>query len=120
MQALRSAKLTSNMLTMLLAVLLLAQTIGVMHRIAHSKHAESAYAQLALESTSQMHSLWGDHNNASDCRVFDQNCPDLLVFANWQLTLTQSLPTFIVALLQARFSLFERFYSAQGPPVALH
>lgn len=120
MQALNSTQITRRMLTMLLAVLLLAQTIGVMHRTAHYKQIEGAYTHLAVESTGALSSLWGEHNNASDCRVFDQNCPDLLVFANWQLTLAQSLPALIVALLQARFSLFERFYSAQGPPVALH
>lgn len=120
MQALRTSRIASRMLTLLLAVLLLAQTIGAMHRIAHYKHADIAYAQLAVEIASPVHSLWGDHSNASDCRVFDQNCPDLLVFSNWQLSLAQSLPAWIVAVCQARFSLFERFYSAQGPPAALH
>lgn len=105
---------------MLLVVVLLAQTMGVMHRIAHSKQIEGASTHLGRDGASPLYSLWGDHSNASDCRVFDQNCPDLLVFSNWQLSLAQSLPAWIVAVCHARFSLFERFYSAQGPPAALH
>jgi hypothetical protein len=113
MQSLRKSTLTRSLLSVLFVVLLLAQTIGAMHRVAHAKGSGE---QVASESLEGVNSLWGQHSNSSDCQAFDQNCPDLLVFSNWQFSLTQLIPVWIITNLQAQFSNFERFYSAQAPP----
>ena len=104
---------------MLLAVLLLAQTMGAMHRVAHYKQTESAVAHVVSENSSPINALWGDHSNPSDCRVFDQSCPDLLELSDGQISLSTSPSLWVVAGLQARFALFERFYLAHGPPAAV-
>jgi hypothetical protein len=120
MHSLRNARIISGMLAMLLVLLLLAQTLGAMHRVAHAKPMESAASHVVSETSNSIQALWGDHSNGSDCRVFDQTCPDLVEFSNWQIA--PSIPSFFWAgaLLQARFTLFERFYLAHGPPAALH
>ncbi len=120
MQALRRQKILSSMLTLLLAVLLLAQTVGVMHRAAHFKPMEGAYPAVVTENSSPLHALWGDHSNASDCRVFDQSCPDLFDVSGWQIPLFLSPAFWIVVSRHVRFALFERFYLAHGPPAAFH
>jgi hypothetical protein len=116
MQSLRKLTLTNSLLSVLFVVLLLAQTIGMMHRIAH---ASGSVEHVASEKASFINSLWGDHSKSSDCHAFDQSCPDLFVIAHWQQSLTQSIPEWMVVDSNAAYSNFERFYSAQGPPVSL-
>jgi hypothetical protein len=116
MENLRRSKFTSSLLPVLFVVLLLAQTMGAMHRVAH---AQSSIEQGASENLEGLNSLWSNHGNSSDCQSFDQSCPDLLLLSSWHFTPTQLIPVWIVTNLQAQFSYFERFYSAQAPPVSL-
>jgi hypothetical protein len=116
MENLRKSKLTSSLLSVLFVFLVLAQTIGSMHRVAHGR---GSLDKVAPENAHFLNALWSNHSNSSDCQSFDQSCPDLLGLSSWQLTLTQLIPVWIIISLQAQFSNFERFYSAQAPPVSL-
>lgn len=104
---------------LLMVALWLAQTLGVMHRVAHATHFQDHVSYADVVAPHAVNSLWGDHSNASDCRVFDQNSPDLLGCSQLTLTFPFAVPTWVAIDLPVRMVLFERFYAAQGPPVAL-
>ncbi len=115
----RNAKPTIIMLIMLMAFLLCSQTWGLMHRVAHAKQSVGLTTQTVADNAHTGHSHWGDHSTASECRVFDQSCPDLLAFSNCHIAQAVTVPLWVTTLLIERFALFERFYLAQGPPAAL-
>lgn len=119
MQRLRISKFTISFLSLLMVALLLAQTLGEMHRVAHAKQIEGRALPTEVTSSHNVNALWGDHANASDCRVFDQSSPDLLTFTQLPLSLPSAVPVWIAVVLPAWLVLFERFYAAQGPPVEL-
>jgi hypothetical protein len=115
----------------LLTALVLVQTAGVLHRVAHAHtHANTnttnttllaAEAATAATSTPDfmgaLQRLWGEHSNSVDCQLFDQSCPD--AFHATALVLIPAMPAarWMAATLQERFALVERFYAARGPPV---
>ncbi len=110
----------------LLTALVLVQTIGVMHRVAHAHGSHSALATEPATSvvTGQdlmagLQRLWGDHSHAVDCQLFDQNCPDALHTPVWVFVPEQHAHSWLAATLRERFALFERFYAARGPPAVL-
>ena len=108
-----------HVLLWLLTAMVLAQTVGLLHRVVHAKRDGEAVASASGHATaSSLWALWGEHSNASDCQQFDQSCPDLLLHTAWALPV-QTLPAlWLVVLLRERFALFERFYAARGPPPA--
>lgn len=116
MQTLRNAPLTRRMMFVLLAVVLLAQSIGVLHRVVHYQPPESARTQLAAESPNVFHALWGDHSKGSDCRAWDHNCPDLLTHGSSPMAPLVLPGHGIDPPVAAGISLIEHFYLAQGPP----
>ncbi len=109
----------------LLTALVLLQTVGVLHRVAHAHGLHSSVAAAegatakpsALDLMASLQRLWGEHSNAVDCQLFDQTCPD--AWHTPDLVLMPVLPVarWMVATLQERFALVERFYAARGPPV---
>jgi hypothetical protein len=117
----------------LLTALVLVQTVGVLHRVAHvHTHANTntpptnttlVAAEAATAATSApdfmgaFQRLWGEHSNSVDCQLFDQSCPDALHVT--ALVMIPALPAarWMAATLQERFALVERFYAARGPPV---
>ncbi len=110
----------------LLTALVLVQTLGVLHRVAHAHGTHSAVTAepAASVASSQdlmavLQRLWGDHSHAVDCQLFDQTCPDLLGAPVWALPAVTALPVWGAAELRERFALFERFYAARGPPAVL-
>lgn len=119
MQSPRISKPAFSILMLLIGVVWLAQTLGAMHRVAHAKHFQGHVPQVEVVAPHPVDALWGDHSNASDCRVFDQNSPDLLGCSQLALTLPFAMPAWGAMALPVRLMLFERFYAAQGPPVAL-
>jgi hypothetical protein len=117
MPLLRPSTFTSRLLSVLLVVMLLAQTLGALHKVAH---ARGMGGSATTESGGFIDSLWGhQQGDSSDCQAFDQSCPDLLGFSDWHLSLPESTPHWIVADAQAQFAHFERYYSSRGPPVTL-
>jgi hypothetical protein len=111
---------------MLLTALVLMQTVGVLHRVAHAHGSHSAVAvEPASAPTSGqdlmagLQRFWGDHSNAVDCQLFDQSCPEVLHTPDFLVTPVMPAPIWLALTLQERFALFERFYAARGPPVVL-
>ena len=116
-----------RMVLVLLTALVLVQTVGVLHRVAHAHgtHMAVAVEGAPTEATDQdllagLQRLWGDHSHAVDCQLFDQSCPDALQTP--VLLVMPLMPAFswLAATLHERFALFERFYAARGPPAVLH
>lgn len=111
-----------------LAALVLVQSVGLLHRVAHAHHTNSAGAvQVPLvdnaspdPSSKLIARLWGDHSGMAECQLFDQACPDVLVMPFLAWALSSPVPTWTAVVLQERFALFERFYGARGPPFALN
>jgi hypothetical protein len=115
-----------RMALMLLTALVLVQTVGVLHRVAHAHGTHHAVAvEGATAATSGqdlmtgLQRLWGEHSHAVDCQLFDQSCPDVLHTPAWVLMPVLPAYSWLAATLHERFALFERFYAARGPPAVL-
>ena len=112
-----------RMLSVLLTALIMVQTVGVLHRVAHAQQSEGVFSHAApavvKDDVSLLAAIWGDHSNSAECQLFDQTCPDLLQAPVWALPAVSVMPISMAALLLERFALFERFYAARGPPAAL-
>ena len=115
-----------RMIVMVLVALVWVQTLGVLHRVAHAHGVHSAVTAepQALAASSQglmagLQRVWGNHSNAVDCQLFDQSCPDSL--HSLALVFAPVMPAlgWLAAILHERFALFERFYTARGPPAVL-
>ena len=107
----------------LLTALIMVQTVGVLHRVAHAQQSAGAFSNaapvVAEGDVSLLAAIWGDHSNSAECQLFDQTCPDLLNWPVWSLPALSANSTWMAAALSERFALFERFYAARGPPAAL-
>ena len=107
----------------LLTALIMVQTVGVLHRVAHAQQSAGVFSHAATavvkDDVSLLAAIWGDHSNSAECQLFDQTCPDLLYAPVWALPALSVMPIWMAALLLERFALFERFYAARGPPASL-
>ena len=104
-------------LALLMAAMVLLQTAGVIHRVAHAQQGTGAPVLAASGTSAEWAAIWGEHSNSAECQLFDQSCPDLLhapTFASLPLQL--AMP-WVAVVLQERFALVERFYAARGPPI---
>ena len=111
----------------LLTALVLVQTLGVLHRVAHAHGTHSAVTAEPATSVASsqdlmagLQRLWGDHSHAVDCQLFDQSCPDALQTPVLRVMPLMPAFSWLAATLHERFALFERFYAARGPPAVLH
>jgi hypothetical protein len=121
-----SLRRLQRMVLVLLTALVLVQTVGVLHRVAH---AHGTHSTVAVEGATTAASdqdlmaclqrLWGDHSNAVDCKLFDQSCPDALHTPVLLVMPVMPAISWLAATLHERFALFERFYAARGPPAVL-
>ena len=111
------AALVRRMLLALAVALVLVQTLGVLHRVMHASHGARTVVS-APEVQTIFSGLWGDHTQANDCQSFDQASPDLLHSAA-TAPVVQPMPAqWYSVVLHERFALFERFFSARGPPAS--
>jgi hypothetical protein len=101
----------------LLMALVLVQTLGVLHRVAHAQQSMDRATVAAAETTAGLNALWGEHTSSAECQLFDQACPDLLHTPIAALPTSLPLALWTTEVLAERFALFERFYAARGPPV---
>lgn len=112
-----------RVLFVLLTALIMVQTVGMLHRVAHAQQSAGAFSHaapaLVQDDASVLAAIWGDHSNSAECQLFDQTCPDLLHGPVWASPAVSVMPIWMTALLLERFALFERFYAARGPPAAL-
>ena len=121
-----SVRRLQRLALVLLTALVLVQTLGVLHRVAHAHGAHSVVSVEGLTAAASgeglmagLQRLWGDHSHAVDCQLFDQNCPDVLHTPAWVLIPVLPAHSCLAATLRERFALFERFYAARGPPAVL-
>ena len=112
-----------RVMLVLLTALIMVQTVGMLHRVAHAQQSAGVFSHAApavvKDDVSLLAAIWGDHSNSAECQLFDQTCPDLLHAPVWALPAVSVMPIWMAALLLERFALFERFYAARGPPAAL-
>jgi hypothetical protein len=54
---------------LLVCALLLAQALGLLHRVQHADGAPTVHAQPALGT---LEALFAQHHDAGDCQIFDQ------------------------------------------------
>jgi hypothetical protein len=105
----------------LLAALIMVQTVGVLHRVAHAQQSASVFSHVApavaQDDVSVLAAIWGDHSNSAECQLFDQSCPDLLDAPTFASLPLQLVMPWVAVVWQERFALVERFYAARGPPV---
>jgi len=111
---------------LLLTALVLMQTVGVLHRVAHAHHLQrvavtqaDTHAPASPDHFSRLQRLWGDHSNTAECQLFDQSCPDAWHTPAWVGMPVMPATSWLSAALRERFALFERFYAARGPPAVL-
>ena len=112
-----------RVMLVLLTALIMVQTVGMLHRVAHAQQSAGVFSHTApaveKDDVSLLAAIWGDHSNSAECQLFDQTCPDLLHAPVWALPPVSVMPICMAALLLERFALFERFYAARGPPASL-
>ena len=104
-------------LMLLLAALVLVQTVGVLHRVAHAQQSSGRATVAAAETTGELKALWGEHSTSAECQLFDQACPDLLHTPDVAWPTSSPLAFGVAVVFAQRFALFARFYAARGPPV---
>ena len=100
---------------LLLAAIVLIQTVGVLHRVAHA-HTSNVSVSVSEATVADITRLWGEHSSLAECQLFDQAVSDFLQTSDLAPI---TLPLFFVWIkttLLDRYSLFERFYAARGPP----
>lgn len=118
-----SVRRLQRVLLIWLTALLMVQTVGVLHRVAHAQQSVGVLGHASSVSVKHdgpaLAAIWGDHSNSAECQLFDQACPDLLHVSAFRVPIVSSSPVWMALALHERFALFERFYAARGPPAAL-
>lgn len=114
-----SLRVWRRALMLLLTALVLVQTVGVLHRVAHAQKTSVVVSHVSVDATGVLAAIWGDHSTSAECQLFDQACPDLLHTPDVAWSTSLPLAFGVAVLFAQRFALFARFYAARGPPVAL-
>ena len=110
------AKRFKSFTLLLLTAIVLIQTVGVLHRVAHA-HSSNGSVSINETAMADFTRLWGEHSSLAECQLFDQAVSDFLQTANFLPVSLILTFVWIKAQSQERFSLFERFYAARGPPL---
>jgi hypothetical protein len=118
-------------------LVLLAQSLGLAHRLAHAGHvgigqqsfivqgmtqalaqgSPSESTELSCATTASWGWVFGEHNSTADCQLYDQLCHDAPI-AGVGLALGVAMPLAWLRLgLRERFALHARFFSARAPPL---
>lgn len=100
---------------LLLTAIVLVQTVGVLHRVAHS-HTSNASVSVSETTVADLTRLWGEHGSLAECQIFDQVASDFLQASNLETVALLLFFAWIKTASPERYSLFERFYAARGPP----
>ena len=131
---LRLTTLHASLLAILLAfVLVMTQTLGVVHIITHGLSGSSLHSQddghdhdhddqhAEVEASGTSHflpSLFSSHQELSDCRLYDQASHGGGLAAAMQSTLPVVLPPFTVAIFQGEaLARWAALFDARGPPL---
>jgi hypothetical protein len=110
----------------LAAALLLAQTLGFVHGVAHHKAAAHAlagaggHADEAVLEGRVLTSLFAVHDGANDCRLYDQASHGGMLPMVVALALPVVLPPFEVAIFQGEaLARWAALFDARGPPLTV-
>lgn len=110
----------------LAAALLLAQTLGFVHGVAHHKAAEHAHARAGGHADEAAHegrvltSLFAVHDGVNDCRLYDQASHGGMLPMVVALALPVVLPPFEVAIFQGEaLARWAALFDARGPPLTV-
>lgn len=118
-----SRRMLVRAVLVLLTALVLVQTMGLLHRVAHAHRTQAVVSVeaplVSAEASDVLTRLWGEHSNLADCQLFDQACPDVLQHPPLNVVVVGAPKAWQVEVGQERFALFERFYAARGPPAVL-
>ena len=114
--ALSMRSLRRLMLSLLTALVLL-QTVGVMHRVAHAQQSTGVSVHVAADTSGVLAAIWGEHSNSAECQLFDQCCPDVWHVPAIALLSAHVASVWLTAVFEDRLVQPERFYVTRGPPV---
>jgi hypothetical protein len=106
----------------LVLALWLAQSDALLHRVVHGTAGEwQAHLSLAEQPRTERSwavEAWGEHAKRSDCQSLDQLCTPALPVQLAPALPPREMPTLTLWPTPGWSGLFERFFSAQAPPVA--
>ena len=116
---------------LLAAVLVMTQTLGVVHIVTHGSSGSSLHSQddghdhdhaeVGVPSANHfLASLFSSHQDISDCRLYDQASHDGGLVAAIQSTLPVVLPPMTVAIFQGEaLARWAALFDARGPPLTV-
>ena len=112
-----SLRAVRSALLVLLTALVLVQTVGVLHRVAHAQQSTGAPVHAASGTSAVWAAIWGEHSNSAECQLFDQSCPDLWHVPALAVLPVHSVTPWVAAEQREHFAQIAYFYAARGPPV---
>ena len=129
-----SQRLTTLLALLLAAVLVMTQTLGVVHSLTHGQsgamlhshdhdhdhHHADAHDEAGDSSNHFLSALFALHEEASDCRLYDQASHDGALAAVMPLVLPVVPPPFTVAIFQGEaLARWAALFDARGPPLTV-
>ena len=126
-------RFTTLLALLLAAVLVMTQTLGAIHAITHGSSGsllrshdhdhDHGHEHAEVEASSSSHvftALFSSHQEASDCRLYDQASHDGGLVAAMQSTLPVVPPPFTVAIFQGEaLARWAALFDARGPPLTV-
>jgi hypothetical protein len=126
-------RLTTLLALLLAAVLMMTQTLGLVHGITHGASGSSLHSHDHHHGPSHDHAevesatndvfltaLFSTHQEASDCRLYDQSSHDGALVAVTPLVLPVVPPPFSVAIFQGEaLARWAALFDARGPPLTV-
>jgi hypothetical protein len=126
-------RLTTLLAVLLAAVLVMTQTLGVIHGITHGASGSSLHAHDQGHDHDHDHdgvdasapddfltALFSSHQEASDCRLFDQVSHDGALITATPFALPVVPPPLTVAIFQGEaLARWAALFDARGPPLTV-
>ena len=114
---------------LLAVVLVMTQTLGLVHAITHGSSGSSLYFQDKFHDHDEaeapgvnhlLASLFSLHSEVSDCRLFDQASHDGGLAMTFKSALPVVLPPLTVAIFQGEaLARWAALFDARGPPLTV-
>ncbi|NQW93403.1 MAG: hypothetical protein HQ446_05140 [Polaromonas sp.] len=129
-----SPRLTTLLALLLAAVLVMTQTLGVVHGMTHGQsgsalhshadnhdhHHADVHDEAGGSSRHFLSALFSLHEEASDCRLYDQASHDGALVSVMPLVLPVVPPPFSVAIFQGEaLARWAALFDARGPPLTV-
>lgn len=111
----------------LVGMLLLAQTLGLMHGVVHghqnhhpiqTQAADHGHAAVAGQGASWLASLFSSHGSDTDCRLFDQASHGSAAPGIFSLSLPMVLASLVFDITRSQaIARWAALFDARGPPL---